>query len=99
MKAKTKEQIEEQINDLKDIKKKIRPKNVFGDSYLDAIDAQIMVLRSEMKEAEIYDRGEDKVSGWKENVVLAALEARDWLDGCYYDHTDLVESWQILIVK
>jgi len=74
---KTQKEIEIQITQLKEIQEKVRPASFFGDSHLDAIDAQIKVLEEDMDNDDI----EDEFESGELNVLTAALDTREWIDG------------------
>ena len=72
----TREQIQEEIEKLKELKPKVRHHTAFGDDNRAAIGAEIKVMEMNLGEDEIYDRYEDY-----QHSLDAALYARYWLDG------------------
>lgn len=76
---KTQAEIEAQIKALENVKEKVVPASAFGDNHLDAIDAQIQVLERDMESDEIHDEYGDGIA--EQNVLTAALDAREWKDG------------------
>lgn len=93
----TNEQIQKEIEALKEIKPKVRRLSLFGDNHHAAIDAQIAVLEDGLDEDVIYDE-----FGGVDNVRSAALDALSWLSGEWdvddYESSGPAESWQELVV-
>ena len=72
----TQEEIEKQIEALKEVRPKIRPTTAFGDDNLAALDAQLNVLEDCLDEDDIWDRwpkDEEDI-----HTREAALEAYRW---------------------
>ena len=92
---KTRKQIQAEIDKLEDIKPTVLRTSFFGDNYHDAIDAQIEVLENDMDDDDIYNNQDSEE--WAQNVVDAALEARQWRDD--ESEKDFVpsESWKELV--
>ena len=90
---KTQKEIEKQITALKEIRPKVRPYSVFGDSNLDKLDAQIKVLEEDMDSDEVYDEwpGEEKDM----ETRMAADDAIAWRDG-ESEIEDLAADWPLL---
>jgi hypothetical protein len=68
----------------------------FGDNHHDVIDAQIEVLEDlSIDDDDIYDK--HAIGEWAQNVVDAAIEARQWRDD--EEEEDFVpsESWKELV--
>ena len=76
---KTEKEIKKEIKALKAIRPKVRPFSAFGDDNLAQLDAQVVVLEEDLDNNEIYDRYDH--SGISEEIISAALEARNWIDG------------------
>ncbi|HUW45774.1 MAG TPA: hypothetical protein VMW50_08260 [Dehalococcoidia bacterium] len=76
---KTPAEIKIQIEALKKVRPKVRPYSVFGTDNLVQLDAQIDVLENNLDSTDIFDKYGH--SGIDEEVVPAALEARQWIDG------------------
>ena len=92
---KTQEETKKQIAALMGIKEKVRPYSAFGDSHLDAIDAQIKVLEEDMDSDDIESEFEiDEQAAL--NVVRAALNAREWMDG-ESDVDDLAADYPLAV--
>lgn len=75
---KTQKQITKEIKALKAIRPKVRPRSMFGDDNLAALDAQIEVLERGLDDDDIYDRYDR--TGSSEYTLDAALQARQWID-------------------
>jgi hypothetical protein len=85
------EEIQAEIEGLKALRPRLKPTTAFGDSNLDALDAQVRVLEEDMTHDEIWDE-------WPEldgdmHVRSSAEEARQWLEGELETET-LVETWE-----
>lgn len=79
---KTEDAIRIEIEALKALKPKVRRHNAFGDDHREAIDAQISVLEERMTLDKIYDTwGDEAMDEFAQNVLDAAIEARDWMTG------------------
>ncbi|GAH46107.1 unnamed protein product [marine sediment metagenome] len=90
---KTKEEIEQQITNLKGVRPKVRPHSDFGDDHLAALDAQVRVLEEDMESEDIWftwPEGE-----YAMNIREAADEARNWLDG-ESEFDDLTKDWPLI---
>ena len=93
---KTPRQIQAEIDKIQDMKPTVIRASFFGDNHHDAIDAQIEVLEDELiDDDDIYNNLDDGT--WAQNVVDAALEARQWRDD--EEEKDFVpsESWKELV--
>lgn len=91
---KTQEEITRQIIALKEIRPKVRPRNMFGDDNLAQLDAQINVLENLMDNEDIYEKYDH--SGVAEEILEAAIYARQWLDDeddC--ESENLAEDWPL----
>lgn len=78
----TQEQIDAEINALKTMKPNVLEESTFGDNHHDAIEAQLAVLAKRMRFDEIYDvYGDENSDEFASNVLDAAIDARNWLDG------------------
>jgi hypothetical protein len=77
--------INREITRLKDVRTRVRPKNMFGQSNVDLIDAQIRVLEDRMslpKIGEVWGWFEDAAEEEREDLVRqheAASEACNWI--------------------
>jgi hypothetical protein len=91
----TQEEIQAEIDKLKEMKPTVRRTSAFGDNHHDAIDAQIEVLEERMPEGQVYDRY--SAPGMPENVLDGALDAARWLAGELTDYKTLSEGWQELV--
>ena len=76
---KTQEEIQKEIEALKAVRPKVRPRSMFGDDNLASLDAQIEVLENDMDDDDIYDKYDHADAS--EYVLEAALYARQWIDG------------------
>ncbi len=74
---KTKQQIEQEIQNLRAILDKVITETASGDSNTEAVEAQIMVLDERYNEDEAETLTEDQ----GEHVINAAREAAMWLAG------------------
>lgn len=91
-----------EIAALQELRPKIRPRSMFGDDHLAAIDAQIEVLSEQMSGEKIYDRyyvederKTDVPTPESENILHNAMIARQWLDG---DEPETPSSgWEALV--
>lgn len=71
------EEIQAEIAKLKAMKPNVLPRSRFGDDHHAAIDGQVEVLSRRLTTNQIFNSYEDE----RQNILDAALEARDWLDG------------------
>ena len=94
MKRPTKQEIEQEIADLKEIKPRVRRTSMFGDNHHDAIDAQVTVLSERLTDDEIDERAEE--DDWADNVRDEAVSAAAWMRGEYEDYPSLVDAWKEL---
>jgi len=88
----TQKQINNEVAKLEKLKGKIQKTSAFGDNHVDAIEAQVRVLKERLTDQQIEDKShhedededdehaEDE-SLWKQNVRDAAMDARNWLTG------------------
>lgn len=76
---KTAKEIKTQIAALKKVRPKVRPHSIFGTDNLAQLDAQVYVLENLSDNNDIYDEYDH--SGIDEEILSAALEARQWLNG------------------
>lgn len=90
---KTQKEIDEQIIALKEIKPKVRPHSVFGDSNLDKLDAQIKVLEEDMDSGEIWDEWPEEEGDME--IRMAADDARSWIDD-ESEIDDLAADWPLI---
>lgn len=89
----TQEEIDAEIKKLETLRTQVPPRTYFGDSNLDAIDAQIKVLRERMDEMQVYD------FGWDERTESSAREAAGWLEGDPKLLADDPEGWLSIAKK
>ncbi|MCK5608352.1 PD-(D/E)XK nuclease family protein [Candidatus Pacearchaeota archaeon] len=75
---KTEEQIKKEIEALKIVRPNVRPRSMFGDDNLAAVDAQIAVLENDWGSSDIYD--EYDRCAVQESILESALYARQWID-------------------
>jgi len=75
---KSKEEIKNEIKSLQAIRPDVRPRSMFGDDNLAALDAQIEVLEHDLDNEDIYDRYDHADSS--EYVLDSALHARQWIN-------------------
>ena len=89
---KSQKEIDEQIKKLNEIKPKVKPTTVFGDSNLDKLDAMIKVLEEDMDSDEIWEEwpGEKNIE-----IRMSADDARSWIDD-ESDIDDLAEDWPLI---
>ena len=66
-------EIKEESKILKDLRRKL------PGSYQESVDAQVSVLETNMSEDEIDDVA--AVEEWPDEVLAAAMQARNWMDG------------------
>jgi hypothetical protein len=93
---KTSKQIQAEIDKLEKMKPTVVRTSFFGDNHHDAIDAQVEVLEDlSIDDDDIYNNHDDGT--WAQNVVDAAIEARQWRDD--EEEEDFVpsESWKELV--
>lgn len=70
--------IEAEIQKLEELKTTVRPKTAFGESNVEAIEAQIDTLRNALEEDDVYDRLD--AGDFDERQKDSALEAIEWRD-------------------
>jgi hypothetical protein len=87
----TKKQIKQEVAKLKDLAPNIRQHSAFGDDNRAQIEAQIDVLEHDLYNDDIFETYDH--SGVGEEILDAALSARDWLDG-YGETKTLSEDWE-----
>ena len=91
----TEEQVQQEIEALKEVKDKIPKRSAFGDNNHRAIEVQITVLERRMTSSrvyQVYDPDDDY-------IFTNALDAVDWLEerGGWLESTSLAEDWRELI--
>lgn len=91
--SKTQEEVKKQIAVLIKIKPKVPQYSAFGDDHWAAIDAQIKVLEEDMDNSDIENEFELE-EGVALNIVTAALDARQWIDG-ESEEDDLAEDYPL----
>lgn len=79
-------QIQEQINRLREVKKKLRRTNAFGENVHAKIDAEITVLEEGLTEDQCWDRtaeegSDDDSKEWDWVTGESARDAAMWLSG------------------
>ena len=89
--ARTRIEIEEELNALKEVRSKVPTQTAFGDNNQEAIDAQIRVVTEQMDFEEVIDQFE--VDG--DYILSNALDAVRWLED---DDLPPSESWDELAV-
>lgn len=91
-----------EVENLKSLKDRIRPKTAFGDDNVAGVEAQITVLEELMDEADVWENSDNEDEGgdgdWDSSVVDHALEAVRWLEGESEDGAPSV-GWKELIMK
>lgn len=96
----TKEQIDLEIATLKELRDKIPPRNSFGDSNLERIDAEIDVLSTNMNDDMIERKYGDDETAEEYSGPSGAYEsagyARQWLDGDALDGS-MSDNWRGLV--
>lgn len=92
MKERTQEEIEQQIDRLKEIRPKVRPYTAFGDDNLAKLDAQVKVLEEDMDSDDIWDEWPQEESDME--IRMAAEKACNWLVG-ESESDDLAEDWPL----
>jgi hypothetical protein len=90
---KTPEEIKQEITALKTIRPKVRPRSIFGTDNLAQLDAQINVLENDLDNSDIYEEYDH--SGIDEDVLSAAIDARQWMDG-EGEEDDLASGYPLL---
>lgn len=86
----TKEQIEQEVKKLEEIKPKVRQFSVFGDDNHAAIEVQIAVLKGELNENGIFNKYEDN-----DHLRDNGLEALAWMQE-ESEVESLAEEWATL---
>lgn len=89
----SKDKIENEVKKLKGLVSQIRPRSVFGTDNIAQLKTQIIVLVDNLDDDDIYSRYDH--SGLDEEILSAALDARQWLDGEGEADT-LSEEWELL---
>lgn len=91
------EQIQNEIEQLKELKPKIRHYSAFGDDNRASVQAQIDVLERGMDEDGIYNRWDEGERDM--NIRDAALGALQWMTNGETDdgETGLAEGWKGLV--
>ena len=91
MTRKTKDEIKAEIANLKEIRPLLAekcPETVFGDSNLDALDADLAVLEEGLSEDEIHERW------WEvEYICDEALFTREWVEGATHESEGSPAAW------
>jgi len=95
MKKRTKEEIEQQIAKLKELRPRVRPCSAFGDDNLAKLDAQVKVLEENMDSDDIFNEWPQEEGDMM--IRMAADEACNWLVG-ESEYEDLAdeEEWPLL---
>uniref|UniRef100_A0A6M3KE97 Uncharacterized protein n=1 Tax=viral metagenome TaxID=1070528 RepID=A0A6M3KE97_9ZZZZ len=75
---KTQKQITKEIKALKTVRPNVRPRNMFGDDNLAALNAQIKVLEENLNRDRIHDAYDHVDSS--EHILESALDARQWIN-------------------
>lgn len=91
---KTEEEIKKVIEEMKAIRPKVRPTNIFGGDNLASFDIALNVFEERMDcddVEEIYD-----TAGYSEEAYFFAREMVDWLDGECDDDFDPLENWPLI---
>ncbi|MBX3589047.1 MAG: hypothetical protein KF796_20650 [Ramlibacter sp.] len=92
MSAPAPEQVQAEIEELRRLVDKVRPRSFFGDDNRACIEAQIVVLSQPIRTAEGC---EELYEGY---VLDCALSARDWMTGDLADDEETpAQSWQCLV--
>ncbi|MBX3588760.1 MAG: hypothetical protein KF796_19180 [Ramlibacter sp.] len=92
MSAPTPEQVQAEIEELRRLVDKVRPRSFFGDDNRACIQAQIKVLSEPIRTVEGC---EELYEGY---VLDGALSARDWMAGELSDEEETPAlSWQCLV--
>lgn len=79
---KSAQDIAAEVERLRALLPKVRATNAFGDDHHAAMGAQIAVLEKSMSQDSIYDAyGDEDEADFAQNVLDAALTARDWMMG------------------
>ncbi len=89
---KTQGEIKKALDELREIRPNVRPTTGFGESNLDALDAQIKVLEEAMDEDEIWREWPEEIED--ERVRLCALDAWRWVKG-EGDIENLAADWPL----
>lgn len=76
---KTQKEIKKEIEALKAVRPKVRPRSMFGDDNLASLDAQINVLENDLDNNDIYNKYDHADAS--EYVLEGAIYARQWIDG------------------
>lgn len=73
---KTREEVQKEIKALQAVRPNVRPRSMFDDDNLAALDAQVVVLEEDLDNDDIYFSFDHT-----EHILSSALDARSWLDG------------------
>jgi hypothetical protein len=73
----SKEEVQKEIETLREMKPKVRQFSAFGDDHHAAIDAQIEVLQEGLDDCDVYERFEEDAS----NILDEAIHALEWMSG------------------
>lgn len=88
--ARTRIEIEDELNALKELRNNVPPQTAFGDNNQDAIDAQIKVIENRMTFEEVID--EFEIDG--DYILSNAQDAVRWLRD---DDEPVSDSWRDLV--
>lgn len=95
-----KKQVEEEVKKLKELKPLVIPRSFFGDSNIDAIQAQIDTLEMEWDEDKIYNRfGDGERDMHVRNAALSALEWKNTGKTEDGDELSPSDGWKDLVKK
>lgn len=79
---KSTDEILAEVERLRTLLPQVRTTNAFGEDHHAAIDAQIAVLEKRLSHQSIYEAyGDEEADDFAQNVLEAALIARDWMTG------------------
>ncbi len=73
----SKEEIQKEIETLREMKPKVRQFSAFSDDHHAAIDAQIEVLEEDLDDDDVYERFEEDA----QNILDEAIHALEWMNG------------------
>lgn len=91
----TPDQIENELNKLREYQPKVKQFTAFGDNNREAVLAQIRVLEERMDEDGVYETLETE--GYSDYAIDSAIEAVQWLNGTSCEDTSPAESWKTLV--
>ena len=93
----TDKEIEAEIAKLEDLKKRVPATTMFGESNVEAIETQIIVIRGRLNEDDVFTKAEEE--DWDDRTREHALEAAEWLEDKSKKMADDPEGWLSIAKK